>query len=137
MVWIGEPTRTGASRTNPRSGDSRILALQHTLLMEDLDPALTPAVLNYALQPDEPLQAILADARVNPRAWAHLPRTYIRTTVDRVLPLVVQDRMIAEADALSPDNRFDVHSLRTSHFAAITQPAEIADILAATATPEP
>jgi hypothetical protein len=28
--------------------------------MADLDPAKTPAVVNYALQPDESLQAILA-----------------------------------------------------------------------------
>jgi pimeloyl-ACP methyl ester carboxylesterase len=137
VIWIGEPTRTGALRTNPRSGDPQILAIQHALLMEDLDLALTPAALNYGLQPDESLQAILADARVNPRTWAHLPRTYIRTTADRVLPPAVQDRMIAEADALFPDNRFDVHSLRTSHCAPLTQPAEIADILAATITTEP
>ncbi len=130
VVWIGDPVRTGTSRTNPRTGDSQVLATQHALLMADLDPDLTPAVLNYALQPDESLHAILADAQVNPTTWAHLPRTYIRTTHDRVLPPAVQDRMIAEADALAPTNPFDVHSLTTSHLAPITQPAGIADILA-------
>ncbi|MGH4002394.1 MAG: alpha/beta fold hydrolase, partial [Pseudonocardiaceae bacterium] len=133
-VWIGAPTRTGAARTNPRTADPGILAALHALLMADLDPTLTPAVLNYGLQPDESLQAILANARVNPMTWAHLPRTYIRTTRDHVLPPAVQDRMIAEADALAPTNPFDLHSLTTSHLAPITQPAEIADIL--TATPQ-
>lgn len=137
VVWIGDPRRTGTLRTNPRVRDPQVLAIQHALLMADLDPALTPAVLNYALQPDESLPAILADARVNPATWAHLPRTYIRTTHDRVLPPAVQDRMIAEADALAPTNSFDVHSLTTSHLAPITQPAEIADILAATFAAEP
>lgn len=45
--------------------------------------------------------------------------------------------MIAEADALAPTNPFDVHSLTTSHFAPITEPAEIADILTATYAAEP
>lgn len=129
LVWIGDPARTGTSRSNPRAGDPQVLATQHALLMADLDPALTPAVLNYALQPDEPLQAILADARVSPATWTQLPRTYIRTAHDRVLPPAVQDRMIAEADALTLTNTFDVHTLNTSHFAPITQPAEVADIL--------
>ena len=62
--WIGDPARTGASRTNPRAADPQVLAAQHALLMADLDPVLVPAVLNYALQPDESLQAILADAQV-------------------------------------------------------------------------
>lgn len=132
VVWIGDPARTGASRTNPRIADPQILATQHALLMADLDADLVPAVLNYALQPDESLQAVLADAQVNPATWAQLPRTYIRTTHDRVLSPAVQDRMIAEADALTPTNPFDVHSLGTSHLAPITRPAEIADILCAT-----
>jgi hypothetical protein len=119
-------------RTNPRIADPQLLATQHALFMADLDPTLVPAVLNYALQPDESLRAVLADAQVNPATWAALPRTYIRTTHDRVLPPAVQDRMIAEADALAPTNPFDVYRLDTSHVAPITRPAEIADILTAT-----
>jgi pimeloyl-ACP methyl ester carboxylesterase len=102
MAFLGDPRRTGASRTNPRTGDSDVLAAQHALLMADLDSAHVPAVLAFATQPDEPLQAILADARVNPETWGRLPRTYIRTNHDEVIPLQVQDRMIAEADHLTP-----------------------------------
>jgi pimeloyl-ACP methyl ester carboxylesterase len=137
VVWISDPARIGALRTNPRTADPQVLAAQHALLMADLDPALVPAVLNYGLQPDESLHAVLADAQVNPATWAALPRTYIRTTQDRVLPPAVQDRMITEADALAPTNPFDVHSLNTSHLAPITRPAEIADILTATFAPGP
>ena len=125
VVGIGDPARTGAARTNPRTGHPQVLATQHAVLMADLDPALVPAVLNYAFQPDESLHAALADAQVNPATWAQLPRTYIRATHDRVLPPALQDRMIAEADALAPTNPFDVHSLNTSHLAPITRPAEI------------
>ena len=135
VVRIGDPALTGAVRTNPRTGDSQVLAIQQMVLMADLDPAQVPAVLNYAFQPDESVQAVLADAQINPATWTQLPRTYIRTAHDRVLSPALQDRMIAEADALSPTNPFDVHSLTTSHLAPITQPAEIADILTASAAP--
>jgi hypothetical protein len=53
-------------RTNPRTGDPDVFAVQHALLMADLDPAPVPAVLAYATQPDEPLQVILANAQVDP-----------------------------------------------------------------------
>ena len=134
-LWVGDARRTGTSRTNPRSGDPQVLATHHALMMADLDPALTPAVLNYALQPDESLRVIVADAQVDPAAWARLPRTYVRATGDEVLLPAVQDRMIAEADALSPANPFDVHSLAASHFVPITKPGELADILVTAAAP--
>jgi hypothetical protein len=97
--------------------------------MADLDPAHVPAVLAYATQPDEPLQVILANAQVDPETWGRLPRTYVRTSHDEVIPVQVQDRMIAEADQLTPTNQFTVHSIAGSHFAPITHAAEVADIL--------
>ena len=130
-VFLGHPGRIGAARTNPRSGDPEVLAAAHALLMADLDPAQVPAVLAYATQPDEPLQVVLADAQVDPATWGRLPRTYIRTSHDEVVPVHVQDRMIAEADQLTPTNPFTVHTLAASHFAPITQPTQLADILAA------
>jgi hypothetical protein len=106
-----------------------VLAVQHALLMADLDPEHVPAVLAFATQPDEPLQVVLADAQVNPETWGRLPRTYIRTDQDEVIPLQVQDRMIAEADKRAPANRFTVHTIAGSHFAPITHATEVADIL--------
>ncbi len=129
MAFLGHPGRTGVSRTNPRAADPDVLAAQHDLLMADLNPAQVPTVLAYATQPDEPLQAVLADARVDPATWGWLARTYIRTSQDEVIPIQVQDRMIGEADQLTPANPFTVHTLAASHFAPITQPAPLADIL--------
>jgi pimeloyl-ACP methyl ester carboxylesterase len=128
-VFVGHPGRTGASRTNPRSADPEVLAAAHALLMADLDPAQVPAVLAYATQPDEPLRVVLADARVDAATWGRLPRSYIRTSQDEVIPVDIQDRMIAEADQLTPANPFTVHTLAASHFAPITQPAQVAEIL--------
>lgn len=130
MAFIGDPARIGAARTNPVTNSAGVLAAQHALLMADLDPAQVPAVLAYATQPDEPLQVIIAEARVDPQTWGRLPRTYIRTDQDEVVPIQVQDRMIAEADRLTPGNVFAVHTIAGSHFAPITHAAEVADILA-------
>jgi hypothetical protein len=37
--------------------------------------------------------------------------------------------MITEADQLTPSNPFTVHTIAASHFAPITRPAQLADIL--------
>ncbi|MFD2415945.1 alpha/beta hydrolase [Amycolatopsis pigmentata] len=131
LAFAGNPAAIGALRMNVRTGDPEVIAAQHALLMADLDPAHVPAVLAYALQPDEPIQAIAGQAQVEERTWGGLPRTYIRTTEDEVIPLEVQDRMIAEADRLTPGNPFTVHTVAGSHFSPITRAAEIADILVA------
>ncbi|RZS34001.1 pimeloyl-ACP methyl ester carboxylesterase [Herbihabitans rhizosphaerae] len=131
-AFLGDPRRTGVSRTNPRTGDPSVLEVQHALLMADLDAARVPAVLAYATQPDEPIQVIIADARVDEKTWGRVPRSYIRTSRDEVVPPEVQDRMIAEADRLVPDNPFTVHTVDGSHFAPISRPAEIADLLVST-----
>ncbi|MGH3511238.1 MAG: hypothetical protein ACRDQI_02190 [Pseudonocardiaceae bacterium] len=43
--------------------------------------------------------------------WGQLPRTYIRTSQDEVIPVQVQDSMVAEADQLTPSNPFTVHTI--------------------------
>lgn len=127
--WVGNPASTGATRTNPRTDDPEVLAAQHALLMADLDPARTAVVLSYGLQPDEPVAVLIANAQVNPATWGTVPHSYIRTLQDRVIPLELQNLMIAEADAISPGNSFDVHTIDTSHLALITQPTLIAETL--------
>lgn len=134
--WVGNPARTGAARTNPRTGDPEVLAL-HALLGADLDPARVPAVLSYGLQPDEPVAALVGNAQVDPATWTRVPHSYIRTLQDQVIPLDLQDRMIAEADAISSGNSFDVHTIDASHLALITQPSQTAEILTKLATPTP
>jgi pimeloyl-ACP methyl ester carboxylesterase len=131
IAFVGDPRRTGVTRTNPRTGDPDVLAVQHALLMADVDAEHVPSVLAYATQPDEPVQVVLADARVDPAAWGPLRRTYIRTVRDEVVPIEVQDRMIAEADRIADANPFTVHTVTGSHFAPITHAAEIADVLVA------
>ena len=63
-----------------------------------------------------------ADARGQADTWGTIARTYIRPTGDRSLPVAMQDRLIAEADALTPDNPYDVHTLDTSHVGFLLRP---------------
>ncbi len=70
-----------------------------------------------------------ADARVRPKTWGRIPRTYIRHTADRTIPIALQDRVIREADALTPDNRFDVRTVATSHAPTASAWGEIVEIL--------
>lgn len=86
-------------------------------------------VLLNVLQPDESLAVMMSDARGHADTWGTIARTYIRLTDDRSLPVVMQDRLIAEADALTPGNTYDVHTLATSHVGFLLKLAEVVGIL--------
>lgn len=49
------------------------------------------------------------------------------------MPLELQDLFIAEADALTPDNRFDVRSLDAAHVGPLIRPEGLASIPASLA----
>ncbi|WP_409184356.1 hypothetical protein F9C11_08615 [Amycolatopsis sp. VS8301801F10] len=57
------------------------------------------------------------------------PAVYVRHRQDRLVPLALQDRMIAEADARTPGNQFEVHDLDTSHFPNAAGMAQFAEVL--------
>ncbi|MET4927651.1 hypothetical protein P3L51_35740, partial [Streptomyces sp. PSRA5] len=63
------------------------------------------------------------------RARGTIPRSYLRLTNDRSLPVAMQDRLIAETDELTPDNPYDVHSLAGSHTGFVLQAPKVAGIL--------
>ena len=54
----------------------------------------------------------------------------MRTTQDNTIPLALQDRMIAEADAATPGNRFAVHTLASGHSPFASMPDDLATVLA-------
>jgi hypothetical protein len=83
------------------------------------------AVLDL-LEPDETLGIFAADARGHADTWGHVPRTYVRFTKDLDLPLALQERMIAEADRLTPRNRFDVRSVAAPHAGPMHRPEVVA-----------
>lgn len=126
---VGDPAALGAVRVNWRTADAGFLADAKHLFMADATDDEFRVFLN-TLQPDSSLAVLTADARVDAATWGTIPRSYIRLTEDRTTPVVFQDRMIAEADALTPDNPFDVHSVESSHAGFVLRSAEVAKILA-------
>lgn len=108
----GDPARIGVLRTNWRAAD--VTAPAKAALAHDYDDAAFMAALN-GFEPDEATAVATDDARGDRRRWGGVPRTYLRLTADRAIPLALQDRMIADADAATPGNRFDVRSLDAPH----------------------
>lgn len=126
---VGDP-ELGAGRANYRLADPELLARLKEATMADRSDAEFLAFLNI-LQPDESIAAMTDDATADPATWGTVARTFVRLTADRSLPIALQDRLIAEADALTPGNPFEVHSLDTSHAGFIHRAGEVADLLTA------
>ncbi|MEE1927404.1 alpha/beta hydrolase [Streptomyces sp. TRM 70351] len=125
---VGDPAELGVGRANYRTADPDLLAALKAATMADGTDAQFLAFLNL-LQPDESLAVMTADARGDAATWGTIARSYVRLTEDRSLPVAMQDRLIAEADALTPDNPYDVHTLETSHTGFLLQPDRLAGIL--------
>ncbi|MFB4301040.1 alpha/beta hydrolase [Actinomadura sp. NTSP31] len=125
---VGDPAELGAGRANYRTADPALLAALKAAAMADITDEQFRAFLNI-MQPDESIPVMTADARVQADTWGTIARTYIRLADDRTLPVAMQDRLIAEADALTPGNPYDVHTLDTSHVGFIFKAAEVAAIL--------
>ncbi|WP_234366234.1 alpha/beta hydrolase [Streptomyces albireticuli] len=125
---VGDPERTGVLRNNWRSADAGFVAKAKAAFAADYSDTAFRNALN-TFEPDESASLIRDDARGHPATWGRVPRSYLRFTLDRSIPLALQDRMIKEADAATPGNRFDVRSLRAPHLGP-ADPAPLAAALA-------
>ncbi|MEV4116748.1 alpha/beta fold hydrolase [Nonomuraea sp. NPDC049695] len=125
---VGDPAQTGALRTNWRSADPAFLATAKAAFLADGTDERLRAILAEC-EPDEAAILSFTDARPDPARWGSVPRTFVRLTADRAVPLPLQDRMIREADALTPRNRFRTASLPSSHLGFLDRPAPVADLL--------
>ncbi|MGW1207303.1 alpha/beta fold hydrolase [Streptomyces cyaneofuscatus] len=129
---VGNPAELGLLRTNFRTADPTALAAFKQAFAADLTDDEFRTFLN-TFQPDENLDAGTSDDRAQAATWGRIPRTYVRLAADASLPLAVQDRMIREADALTPDNPFDVRTLEGSHLRWLVHPKPAAEVLASLA----
>ncbi len=131
-VLAANPLELGAIRMNWRTADPALLAaLKRSMLEEGTDDEVL-AFLS-TLQPDDSLDAGGPEDVAQAGTWGRVPRTYIRLTRDLSMPLALQDLFIAEADALTPDNRFDVRSLDAAHVEPLIRPEGLAAVLASLA----
>ncbi|WP_026929756.1 alpha/beta fold hydrolase [Glycomyces tenuis] len=131
-VLAANPAELGAIRMNWRTADPvHLAALKKSMLADGTDDEFL-TFLN-SLQPDENLDAGGPEDRAEAETWGRIPRTYIRLARDTSMPVELQDLFIKEADALTPDNRFDVHTLEAAHVEPLIRPAGLAAILASMA----
>lgn len=127
-VLAADPAALGAIRLNWRTADPAALAVLKEAMLADGTDDEFRAYQNL-LEPDDSLDVGTGDDRARAGTWGTVAHSYLRLTRDRGLPLSLQDRFIREADALTPDNPFDVHSLDASHCGPLVWPAELATLL--------
>lgn len=125
---IAAPLTVGALRVNWRSGDPVFLEKLRAAYLQDGTIAQLRALAG-TIQPDETLRFSTDLCQADAKTWGRIPRTYIKFTEDRAMPIPLQDRMIREADTLTPDNRFDVRELPMTHLGLCLRPGPLADVL--------
>jgi pimeloyl-ACP methyl ester carboxylesterase len=122
-LTIGDPASIGAVRFNPR-GNLDYLKQLHSVFYQDVAfERFLP--FSTSLSPDLPMPLWLGETRVSPARWGSIPRTYIHCTQDRAIPPALQLRMIADADATTPQNRCQVLTLRSSHSPFVSRVEEL------------
>lgn len=125
---IGDPLITGAVRINNRNADPAYVEKCRQCFYNDV-PTADFIPFAASLMPDVSLKGFTDFAAGTPERWGKLPRSYIRCTLDHAIPIALQDRFIAEADAFTPGNKFDQHTLVASHSPFASMPNELADLL--------
>ncbi|WP_433514691.1 alpha/beta fold hydrolase [Nonomuraea sp. CA-143628] len=127
-AMVVDPAVLGVSRLNWRSADPAVFQGVKAALAGDFTDEGVSRLLDM-LEPDETAGIPVAEARGEAETWGRIPRTYVRLTLDRLVPLALQDRFINEADRLTPDNPTDVRSVAAPHFGPFDRP-ELVDIFA-------
>ncbi|MFJ1789038.1 alpha/beta fold hydrolase [Streptomyces anulatus] len=124
-----EPGRTRAAALQLPHGRPDDARRPQQCLRRDLTDDEFRTILS-TFQPDGNLDAGTSADRARATTWGRMPRTYVRPAADAGVPPTVQDRMIREADALTPDNPFDVRTLEGSHLRRPVHPEARRRVLA-------
>lgn len=127
-IWVADPSVVGAARINPRNGDAAYVEKGRQAFYHDI---ATEDYLRFAalMVPDIALNIATGDGRGTAERWGRVPRSFVRCTQDRSQPIALQDLLIAEADAATPNNKFDVHTLASSHSPFASMPDALAKII--------
>lgn len=129
-LFLGlEAVPPGIIRFNMRSADIEALEDFRMLNMPEATLEQTLAVMNFGMQHEDGARTQFADTRVQPKTWGRVPRSYIRLDRDNVLSPALVSKMIADADRLTPDNPFDVHTLDAGHGGVVLRARELASLL--------
>jgi pimeloyl-ACP methyl ester carboxylesterase len=125
-----DPMVVGAARIHPGSADSQYRRLLRQAFYHDVDPRVADAAIAM-LSCDAPFGLITDSTELTAQGWGSVPRTYIRCLLDHAIPLPLQDRFIAEADAAFPGNPTQVADLESAHSPFLSMPDRVAGLVAA------
>ncbi|MEU3628116.1 alpha/beta hydrolase [Amycolatopsis coloradensis] len=129
-LLLGNPLEQGFIRVNWRGADrGRRAALRDAVAAELTEDEFLQVIVTS--QPDEVFWPAGPewDVRADKDSWGRIPRTFVKLTKDHSMPLAIQDLYLAEGDALTPDNPFDVRELESSHAGFFRKPVGLAGIL--------
>lgn len=127
-LYVGDPGAIGAVRIDPRSADVAYLDELHAAYFSGLNRRDFLA-LAATLTPDQPLSFLASASEATAERWGSVPRAYVRTTRDRVLPIELQDVMVHHADALAPETQFRRASIAAGHAVFVSHPEQLADAI--------
>jgi pimeloyl-ACP methyl ester carboxylesterase len=127
-----DPKEVGAMRINWRSEDNDYREQLRLAFAGDVSPS------DFAIQLihrhcDEPVQPFLTPSVMTAERFGRVPRHYLRTLEDRVIPIAAQDVMISAVD-IAMGNLTHAHTLATSHAPYLSQPDAVAEALLAIAS---
>ncbi|MGW8331959.1 alpha/beta fold hydrolase [Streptomyces sp. NPDC055897] len=125
LALVGNPAELGLLRVNFRTAHPEALAAFKAAFLADGTDEEFLTFLN-TFQPDENLDVGTPADRARAESWGRIPKSYVRLTDDTSLPLALQDRLIREGNALTPDNPYDVRTLAGSHLKWLVDPAPAA-----------
>ncbi|WP_443045685.1 alpha/beta hydrolase [Streptomyces sp. NBC_00356] len=129
LAMAGDPAELGLLRVNFRTADEKALdAFRAAFLADGTDDEFRTFLNTF--QPDENLDVGTEDDRAQAATWGRIPKTYVRLARDTSLPPALQDRLIREGDALTPDNPYRVRTLDSSHLKWLVDPEPAARVLA-------
>ncbi|SDK95038.1 Alpha/beta hydrolase family protein [Lentzea albidocapillata subsp. violacea] len=129
-IAVPDVRDAGVARLNYRSAhaDPAVFAELKTAIMADGTDHQFRLLLD-SLDPDENYSMLEPAALVRADGWGRVPHTYVRLSEDRSITPAVQDYMIGKADALTPHNPFQVHTLAASHVGYFSRPQVFAELL--------
>jgi pimeloyl-ACP methyl ester carboxylesterase len=126
-LLVADPTVVGAFRLD--TGDPERQRAIQEVFYHDVDPA-TATAATALLTPDGPAAIAGETVTVTAERYGTIPHTYVMCLQDRAFPVALQRRFVSEIDAVSAEPT-TVRELDTSHSPFLSQPAELAEAIAA------
>ena len=118
---LGDPAVIGVVRINWRSADAQYRALARDCFYGGVAEA-TAAAAGHLLTPDAPVRLYADPVELTEGRWGSIPRTWIRCSRDRAVPVAAQDADIAALDELFPTNPYRTVTLEADHSPFLSDP---------------